>query len=281
MFALKRSKNFSISIIKSQKPFKGVFEIRSINPGRLLNHTNTNKKFWSRNKKEEEEEEVEEEIEVSDEEKQKKFEEEKEKKRIELEEKIKFDSQGYTKEEMDEINKSEEERVFMEITDDNRYWLYLVKRLSLYLNLPLSLVFMVWIDYGFGEVTEIKRTSLYYLALSLDYLFFINAVTILAGVRNIVLLAKYIPDERMVEFTKLSLFCKPYKIKDKVDDIKRAGGGSAKLTPFLSLKNKKSFNLYSLTGVGHWKDRKLYNSLFPAPVRRPKNPFEGKKFLDL
>jgi hypothetical protein len=206
-------------------------------------------------------------------------------KRIELEEKKKFLQATYTQEELDALNQKGEEVVIMEIKPQNKKKLLLAKKLSLYLNIPMSILIMVLIDYGFGDVTDMnpKKRPLYYAALTLDYMFFLNGIAIMAGLRNMVLLAKYIPKEKVVEFTKLNFFSKPYKIIEKVDELKRIGGGSNKLTPFLSLKNRISNNMYSMNGIGEWKDRKLFNALFPIhkPVAKSKSKKEGQKFLDL
>ena len=172
-----------------------------------------------------------------------------------------------------------------EIKQNNKKKLLLAKKLSLYLNIPMSILIMVLIDYGFGDVTDMnpKKRPLYYVTLTLDYMFFLNGIAIMAGLRNIVLLAKYIPKEKVVEFTKLSFFSKAYQVREPVEQLKRAGGGNAKLTPFLSLKNKISNNMYSMNGIGEWRDRKLFNALFPQlkANAKSKTKKEGQKFLDL
>lgn len=206
-------------------------------------------------------------------------------KRIELEEKKKFLQATYTPEEFEALQQKGEEVVFMEIKPQNKKKLLLAKKLGLYLNIPMSILIMILIDYGFGDVTDMnpKKRPLYYAALTLDYMFFLNGIAIMAGLRNMVLLAKYIPKAKTVEFTKLSFFSKPYNVVEKVEELKRIGGGSNKLTPFLSLKNRISNNMYSMNGIGEWKDRKLFNALFPIhkPVAKSKTKKEGQKFLDL
>lgn len=201
--------------------------------------------------------------------------------KINLEQKKKFLSSEYTPEELDLINDKGSDIVFMEIKEKNRKKLYFAKRISLFFNIPLSLALIYLIDYFFGDIKSLdsKKKIAYYLSLFLDYTLFLNAITILAGCRNIVLLAKYIPKEKTIEFTKLSLVCKPYILKEKISDLKRVGSGS--LTPFISLKNKYNNSIYSMNSVGIWKDRKLYNAIFPPEIRKTKNKKDGTKFLDL
>jgi len=189
----------------------------------------------------------------------------------------------YTPEELNKINEKGEEKIIMEIKSQNEKYLKLAKRLGLYLNIPMSIFLMYMIDYGFGDVDEIlpKKKPLYYSLMVLDYLFFLNSLMILSGVRNIVLLAKYIPKEKVIEFTKLSLFCKPYQVKDPLSELKRAGGANAKMTPFLSLRNIKTYNAYSMNGLGDWKDRKLFNALFPKIIKEKKKTKKENKLLEL
>jgi hypothetical protein len=236
--------------------------------------------FWSRKKTDYYDDEYFDDVEIKNEEERKMKEKaEKERREKEIEEMIVEYSKKYTKEEMDEINKSEEERVIIEISDKARYWLNLGKKISLYVNLPISLIGIVIIDYGFGDVTELKSKGFYYFALMIDYLFFMNSLTILIGVRNICTLATYIPDERAIEFTKLNLFGRPYKIKEKVSDLRRVS--KARFTPLVSLKSNKTHRIFSTNGIGEYKDRKLYNSLIPQPVKQNKDVVKGKSFLGL
>lgn len=216
--------------------------------------------------------EIEKELEETDEEIQRKR---------DLEEKKKMLAAVYTEEELNAINESGREIIFNEIKEKNKKKLLLAKRLSIYLNIPLSIALMFLIDYLFGDTSEIppRKKPLYYACLFVDYHLFLIGITILAGCRNIVLKAKYIPKEKAIEFTKLTLFSKPYTVKEKVADLKRVGNG--RMTPFMALKNKITNSIYSMNSVGEWKDRKLYNALYPPPIRKAKNKKDGKKFLDL
>lgn len=202
-------------------------------------------------------------------------------KRKELEQKKRLLAESYTEEEFKKINSKNEDIIFMEIKEKNKSKLLLAKRISLFFNIPLSIGLMFGIDLGFGDTSELspKMKILYYTAMMFDYLLFINAITILAGCRNIVLFARYIPKEQIVEFTKLNLFCKKYIMREAVSDLKRLSGKN-RMTPFLSLKNMKTNNMYSMNSVGIWKDRKLYNSLFPVTIP-VKNKKEGKNLLDM
>lgn len=184
----------------------------------------------------------------------------------------------YTQDELNEINESGREIIFNEIKEKNRKKLILAKRLSLFLNIPLSIALIILIDYLFGDTSEMpkKKKRMYYLSLFCDYHLFIVGITILVGCRNIVTQAKYLPREKVIEFTKLNLFCKPYTVKEKVGDLVRVNGG--KMTPFMSLKNKTTFNIYSMNSVGDWKDRKLYNALYPPPVRKEKKAKNKRDF---
>jgi hypothetical protein len=194
--------------------------------------------------------------------------EEEAEKRKQREERIKFLNSEYTKEELESVLNQENEITIMEIKEKPKKWLYLAKRVSLFFNIPLSWCLMAYCHYGFGDLAEAatRTVVLHHSLFLLDYLFFLNAISILYGCRNIVLLAKFLPKEKKMEFTKLSLLCKPYKIQVPADELKRVP--KAMVTPFVSLKNIKNKTLYSMDGIADWKDRKLYNALFPKPIHK-------------
>ncbi len=144
----------------------------------------------------------------------------------------------------------------------------------------MPILFTYYLDQKFGGLSELdfyKIKPMYYIFLIIDYLLFFNGISILFGSRHLVLLAKYIPKEKMIEFTKLSTFCRPYIVKESILDLKRTHGGI--MSPFVSIKNKSTNSTYSMNSVGIWTDRKLYNILFPPPVKkeRKKEPFPYKK----
>lgn len=180
---------------------------------------------------------------------------------------------AYTPEELDKIIEKGDEVVLMEIKEKYNKYLKLAKRLSVFVNLPLSFALMGYCHFGFENLAEVDSSTkiFHHILFLLDYLFFLNGLSILYGCRNIVTFSKFIPKDKTIEFTKLNFFAKPYKVVHKIEDLKRAT--RSMITPFVSLKNIKTNHLFSLHGVAEWKDIKLFNALFPRPVR----PMRTKK----
>ena len=198
-------------------------------------------------------------------------------KRLQKEEKIRLMQEKYTEEEFQLLSEKEEEIDLMQIKEEFKKKLHRAKRISLFLNIPLAIAIVFLVDKIF-ENNEDKKSKLARLVtLAFGYNLFFVAFAILVGYRNIVLAAKYIPKEKAVEFTKLSALCKPYKVKENAQNLKRMKPGM--LTPHISLKNSKYNNIYSMNGIADWKDRKLFNSLFP--VMLPKKEKKNKKLIKL
>jgi hypothetical protein len=202
--------------------------------------------------------------------------------KLKREELIKLYNSTYTQEELDKINSKDEDITLMEIKPQNLKQLLLAKRLSLFFNLPLSAFLTIYCEYNLGievnneDTTGTSNTKFYYFLFFVDYMLFLNGCVVLYGLRNIVLLAQYIPAERVIEFTKLSMFCKEYTKKIPIDELKRVS--RSPITPFLALKNKKTNEDFSMFSVGIWRDITLFNTLFPKPKkernpkREPKHP---------
>jgi hypothetical protein len=192
--------------------------------------------------------------------------------KLKKEELIKQYNSTYTQEELDKINSKDEDIVLMEIKPQNYKQLLLAKRLSLFFNLPLSAFLTFYCEYHLGldaNEESPKHTKFYYFLFFVDYMLFLNGCIVLYGLRNIILLASYIPAEKVIEFTKLSMFCKEYNKKVPIDNLKRVS--RSPITPFLALKNKKTNEDYSMFSVGIWKDITLFNTLFPKP-KKERNP---------
>jgi hypothetical protein len=201
---------------------------------------------------------------------------EEKKKRLEKEERIRKLSEKYTDEELKILLEKEEDIEFMEIKPEFKRKLLRAKRISLLLNIPLALAIVFLVDYIFENNKEKKSKIARFVTLAFGYNLFFVAFAILVGYRNIVLAARYIPKEKAVEFTKLSALCKPYKVKENAENLKRMKPGM--LTPHISLKNTKYNNIYSMTGIAEWMDRKLFNTLFPQMVQKKE---KKKKLIKL
>lgn len=175
---------------------------------------------------------------------------------------------SYTPEEFQVINQKNEPVQIMEISNDNLKKFTRAKKLSIYFNLPISILLTGICEFCYPDLDALtsQQSKLYYAMLLMDYFFFFNGVMVLSGLRNIVLLAKYLPTEKALEVTKMNIFCKKYTKIHKIEDLKRVPRSA--VTPFVSLKNKKNNELLSMNGLGVWKDIKLYNTLFPIPLRK-------------
>jgi hypothetical protein len=214
--------------------------------------------FCSTEKKEQaEKSEVKRELEETEEEKTK---------RLEREEKIRKLSEKYTEEEFKILIEKEEEIEFMEIKPELKRKLIKAKKICLLLNIPLAIAIVFLIDKFFDTEKDKSSKLARFVTLAFGYNMFFVAFTILVGYRNITLMAKYLPKEKAVEFTKLSALCKPYKVKENAENLKRMKPGM--LTPHISLKNSRYNNIYSMNGIAEWKDRKLFNTLFPPVIAK-------------
>jgi hypothetical protein len=172
----------------------------------------------------------------------------------------------YTPEELDNINKKGDPVTIHEIEEKYKSNLLRIRKVSLYFNLPISFAL-----FGINELflTAANLAALSKLIFMFDYLFFLSGLLYLNGTKNIVIQAKYLPNEKAVEFTKFSFRSKPYVQKESIENLKRVGRSAH--TPFASLKNHKTGDVYSMNGIPGWKDLKLFNTLFPAPVPKPKS----------
>jgi len=235
-----------------------------------LHTTTIRKNFCSKEndiKQEDSKSEVKKELEETEEEKQKRF---------EKEERIRKLSEKYTEEELNLLFEKEEEIEFMEIKPEFKKKLLRAKKISLLLNIPLALAIVFLVDQFFDNKNDKKTKTARFVTLAFGYNLYFVAFAILVGYRNIVLTARYITKEKAVEFTKLSALCKPYKVKENAQNLKRMKPGM--LTPHISLKNSKYNNIYSMTGIAEWKDRKLFNTLFPPMVQKKE---KKKKLIKL
>jgi hypothetical protein len=188
------------------------------------------------------------------------------------EELIKQFNATYTPEQLEEITKKGEEIQLMEIKPHNYKNLMLAKRISLFFNLPLSWFLTFFCEYNISNFDESsgKSLSTFYMLYFCDYLLFMNTFIILHGLRNIVLLATYIPTENIIEFKKLSLFNKIKTKKINVDELKRVQRSA--MTPFKALKHKKTGEDFSMFSIGNWNDIALFNTLFPKPAQKERKP---------
>ena len=191
------------------------------------------------------------------------------------EELIKIFNSTYTPEQLEEINKKGEEVQLMEIKPQNYKYITLAKRICLFFNLPLSWFLTFFCEYNISHFDENSGKSLttFYILYFCDYLLFMNTFIILHGLRNIVLLATYLPKDKQIEFKKLSLLNKIKTQKVNIDDLKRVQRSA--MTPFKALKHKKTKEDYSMFSIGNWNDIALFNTLFPKPEviqKREKKP---------
>ena len=185
-----------------------------------------------------------------------------------LEEWKKFQSSVYTKEEYEIAIKDKDEIIIIEISKSNKRKLYFSKYFCVFFNIPMSLFITFFIDSFLPtwEPGNKRLSALYYGLMAVDYILFANGILILNAINNVCLVAKFLPKEQLMEFTKLGLFCKPYVIKEKLENIKRTNPGI--FSPFNSLKSKETNNYFALKGIGEWKEMKLFNYLFPHIKKR-------------
>ena len=185
-----------------------------------------------------------------------------------------------TAEEFEAIQQSTAEHTIMEIKEKNRKFLIRAKTIALYVNLPLSVALVYVLEYSFGEIAEadIKKLVLYYIVMLADYFLFFNGVLILTALRNFVKIAKYIPKDKTMEFTKLNWLCKEYIVKEKAENLKRMP--RMPFSPFVSLRSKKTNVEYSMNGIGDWRNIKLYNTLFPIPPKIKRKRESAQSLLD-
>jgi hypothetical protein len=193
------------------------------------------------------------------------------------EELIKIFNSTYTEEQLAEINKKGEDVQLMEIKPHNYKYLLLAKRISLFFNIPLS-IFLTYICEtnisNFDEESG-KKLATYYFLYFCDYLIFMNTLVVLHGLRNIVLLATYIPKEGVIEFKKLNLINQIKTKKVKIEDLKRMA--RSPMTPFKALRNKKTREDFSMFSIGNWNDIALFNTLFPKPKKVTKENIKNPK----
>jgi hypothetical protein len=183
------------------------------------------------------------------------------------EELIKIFNSTYTPDQLDDINKKGEEVQLMEIKPENYKYLILAKRISLFFNIPLSIFLTCFCEYNISNFDENsgKTLTTFYLLYFCDYLLCMNTLIVLHGLRNLVLLATYIPKESVIEFKKLSLFNKIKTKTVKVEELKRLQRSA--MAPFKALKNKKTGEDFSMYSIGNWSDIALFNTLFPKPQK--------------
>jgi len=184
-----------------------------------------------------------------------------------------------TEEEFLAIQETNKEYIIMEIKAKNYNYLLRAKRIALIINLPLSVILAFSLENIFGEIPEADITKLvaYYLTIIFDYFLFFNGVFILTGLRNFVLLAKYLPKDKMMEFTKLNWYCKKYTVKESAENLRRMP--RMPFTPFVSLRSKKNQE-FSMNGIADWKNIKLYNYLFPIPQKIKRKKESSASLLD-
>lgn len=195
--------------------------------------------------------------------------------KLKREELIKIYNSNYTQEQLEEINKKGEEVQLMEIKPENYKYLLLAKRISLFFNIPLSILLTYICETNISNFDEEsgKKLGTYYFLYFCDYLLCMNTLVVLHGLRNIVLLATYIPKDSVIEFKKLTLLNKIKTKQVKVEDLKRMA--RSPMTPFKALRDKKSGEDFSMFSIGNWNDIALFNTLFPKPkkvVKEKKSP---------
>ena len=176
----------------------------------------------------------------------------------------------YTKEEMNSLHTENKIVKIMEISEKNFKKIRKYKSFALYFNLPLAIVLPILNEFylsGWAE-TSSEANMIYHLLFVVDVMCFGGAVGGIYGLRNVVVLANYLTNEKKVQFTKLNFLKKPYIITCDPAEMNRVT--RTPFTPFISLKNPKTKEDFSLSGIGKWYDVKLYNTLFPHPEQRRK-----------
>jgi hypothetical protein len=197
--------------------------------------------------------------------------------KLKQEELIKIFNSTYTPEQLEEINKKGEEVQLMQIKPKHHKFLLLAKRICLFINIPLSICMTATCEYNISHFDETsgKKLSTYYFLYLCDYLLCMNTIIVLHGLRNIVLLATYIPKEGVIEFKKLSRLNNILTSKVNIDMLKRVQRSA--MTPYKALKNTKTGEGYSMFSIGNWNDIALFNTLFPKPQVKSKKEMKDKK----
>lgn len=174
-----------------------------------------------------------------------------------------FLTEKYTEEEFNDFklkisSNNESSITLYEINTDNYKKLKLSKKVSLYFNIGMSVVLTILSE------TVIKNSVQYAklkgVIFGLDYMLFIFGISILNGLRNVVIKTEYFPEKNVVSMTKLSVFSRTYTKEFNVSDLERMVPSG--MSPLLTLKCKKTGTLFSMNGLGTYYDHKLFNYLF-------------------
>ena len=131
----------------------------------------------------------------------------------------------------------------------------------MYLGLPISVLITLFFNTDITQIENTKLFSIESLILLIDYVLFIGSCSTLFALRNAVIIAKYIPKEKVIEFTKFNMFGKRVKKSVDLDNIQRMR--QSHLAPNKVLKNRETFEDFSMNSKDKYFDFKLYNTLFP------------------
>ena len=171
----------------------------------------------------------------------------------------------YTFEEFKSMHQDGKVLQIVEIKENIIKKIKLYKKFSLFIGLPLSIIFPYLNEFYFSQLAETswKYSSIYHFLFMFDlFLFGASGVGIL-GLRNIVISVNYLTKEKKLELTKLTLQGKPYKCElQDPDHLMRWKRNF--LNPFLSIQNKKTRECFSFHNLGEFIDKKLYYTVLPA-----------------
>jgi hypothetical protein len=167
----------------------------------------------------------------------------------------------YTKEEVEKLIEINDKIKLMELSDNKLNKYILAKRFSLFVGIPVSILISLFFNTDLSQIENTKIISFESLILLLDYALFIGGCSTLFALRNVVIVANYIPKQQMVEFIRLNLFSKQVRHSIPINEIQRVK--QSHKAAYKVLKNKKTLDEYSMLSKDKFFDIKLYNTLFP------------------
>ena len=194
-------------------------------------------------------------------------------------ERLKF-REKLTDEEFNLMTEIGNEEIVFQMKDKNKGYFQTLKKIALYFNIPFSLIALYVGEVYFAEMmsTTLKGKVLFGFCVILDYTLLVNALLVLFGMRGFIGRCVFLPKENALKMTKFTITGKEYDVIKKKEELSRVM--RTPLSPFLTFKDKKTNEIFSMYGLGKWENHKLFNYLYPPleSKRRPmKHPLEKRK----
>jgi len=178
----------------------------------------------------------------------------------------------YNDEEFKKIIEGKDKLKIYEISNSAFKRIKMFKMTSIIFFLPMTLSIPIFNEYFIADLADssIKFNFIYHLLFSLAGFCFGGSIIGIFGMRNIVILCNYLTKEKKFEMTKMTLSNRAYQthLQDP-DNLIRWNRNI--FTPFLSIKNKKTQEKFSMTNLGEWPDKKVYHTILPTKKKISKN----------